>query len=121
MELRGGASTGDADAHHAYVHEGLLRGAVEFDALTVALRDADAYIRAQDEHIRGLRADLERAAREMARHRLRRLEFVGARRLPRAAQSLGRTGRGQPQLGDEAGLAAYRAAQRHGRGAGMRP
>ena len=61
------------------------------------------------------------AAREMARHRLRRLEFIGARRLPRAAQSLGRTGRGQPHLGDEAGLAGYRATARHGRGAGMRP
>ena len=60
------------------------------------------------------------AAREMARHRLRRLEYIGARQLPRGAQSL-RTGRGEPTLGTEAGLAGYRAAQRHGRGAGMRP
>ena len=61
------------------------------------------------------------AVREMARHRLRRLEYVGARQLPRGAQALSRTGRGDPLLGTEAGLAAYRAAQRYGRGAGMRP
>ena len=36
-------------------------------------------------------------------------------------QALSRTGRGDPLLGTEAGLAAYRAAQRYGRVAGMRP
>ena len=61
------------------------------------------------------------AVREMARHRLRRVEFVGARSLPRAAHALGRAGRGQPLLGDESGLARHRAAAQHGRGAGMRP
>ena len=60
------------------------------------------------------------AVREMARHRLRRVEFVGARSLPRAAHALGRAGRGQPLLGDESGLARHRAAAQHGRGAGMR-
>ena len=31
------------------------------------------------------------AVREMARHRLRRLEYIGARQLPRGAQALSRT------------------------------
>ena len=55
------------------------------------------------------------------RRSLRRLAPVGAPQLPREAQALSRTGRGHPLLGTEAGLAAYRAAQRYGRGAGMRP
>jgi len=58
------------------------------------------------------------AVREMARHRLTRLEWVGARRLPRAAQAVG--GAGAAALGTAAEMGAVQAMQRHGRGAGMR-
>lgn len=58
------------------------------------------------------------AVREMARHRLTRLEWVGAQRLPRAAQAVGTAG--AAALGTAAEMGAVQAMQRHGRGAGMR-
>ena len=54
------------------------------------------------------------AVREMARHRLARVCFVGARRLPRAAQAVGM--RHAPRLGTADEMAAHQAWRRLGRG-----
>ena len=54
------------------------------------------------------------AVREMARYRLSRAMWVGAHRVPRAAQVLGTTH--GPRLGTATGLAQYQAWRRRGGG-----
>ena len=58
------------------------------------------------------------AVREMARYRLSRAMWVGAHRVPRAAQVLGTTH--GPRLGTATGLAQYQAWRRRGGGRGRR-
>ena len=67
---RGAASEPSGDAPMAAdlcFHEGLLRAATENDTLVIALRDAEACIRAQGGTICSLRADLKRAVLEAER------------------------------------------------------
>ena len=58
------------------------------------------------------------AARAFARHRLRRVIYVGAERLPRAAQLTGRAADGCVGHGPMASATAFQAANGMGAGSG---